>query len=688
MLNYDDLLEQKICEIEKGAPVETVVNTLPEAGKELEPLIRLAAAVRGMSHPEPGPELAAEQHRRVMAAVQAETQPQKRPPLAEWGYNWRGPILAGLAGTVVLIFLLSIAGLSAWFFNRAQDTARVESVAGQVQIANRNGTDWETISTGDRLRRGQRIRTLGASTATLVFFEGTRTTLSANSDITLAKLNGSAGKSLQVEIHQNSGETFNQVTPLQGTRSFFLVSTSSGTASVHGTSFQVRVSQSGQAQFSVITGEVRVNNNSQEVTLLPGQAVAAGINGELTQPTFHFELEGSLLAIDDATGAWTVSGVSFLITPQTTINGEPQLGSLLSVTGRILEDGNWVADDIYPAETSQQTATFTGTLDTMEGAVWSISGIDVVVNDQTRLDTNLALDEPVRVTFNTLEDGSWLALSIEALTENTADPDPDATATADPDAMPSYAFVPEELEVSTCADQSSYNLSAALKNTGLEEKDIAANVKLGYLIDSGGEYVSTVELIPASWEQIDAGQMVNFITSITTNGSWLEAPEDSEIKIRIFIASATNRPDHLEGRLTITIKSDCVAEETPTVDDTPDPSATPSVSPTEQSLSNESTESTGQCTGANPQPTGMKLAQRYGVSYEEIMKWFCEYHYGFGEIDLAYSLSRESGKPVEEIFAMRASGAGWGAIKKALASSTDDPSKDKNKDKEKDKKND
>ncbi len=63
-------------------------------------------------------------------------------------------------------------------------------------------------------------------------------------------------------------------------------------------------------------------------------------------------------------------------------------------------------------------------------------------------------------------------------------------------------------------------------------------------------------------------------------------------------------------------------------------------------------------------------------------------HYGFGEIDLAYSLSRESGKPVEEIFAMRASGAGWGAIKKALASSTDDPSKDKNKDKEKDKKND
>jgi hypothetical protein len=71
------------------------------------------------------------------------------------------------------------------------------------------------------------------------------------------------------------------------------------------------------------------------------------------------------------------------------------------------------------------------------------------------------------------------------------------------------------------------------------------------------------------------------------------------------------------------------------------------------------------CTGANPHPTGQKLAQRYGVSYEEIMGWFCQ-GFGFGEIDLAYSLSLKSGKPVAEIFAMRRSGLGWGEIKKQL----------------------
>jgi len=53
------------------------------------------------------------------------------------------------------------------------------------------------------------------------------------------------------------------------------------------------------------------------------------------------------------------------------------------------------------------------------------------------------------------------------------------------------------------------------------------------------------------------------------------------------------------------------------------------------------------------------------VTYDEIMGWFCQ-RYGFGEIDEAYSLSEETGTPVEEIFEMRASGMGWGEIKAAL----------------------
>ena len=44
------------------------------------------------------------------------------------------------------------------------------------------------------------------------------------------------------------------------------------------------------------------------------------------------------------------------------------------------------------------------------------------------------------------------------------------------------------------------------------------------------------------------------------------------------------------------------------------------------------------------------------------MEWFCK-GFGFGEIDLAYSLSLENGKPVSEIFTMRVSGMGWGQVR-------------------------
>ena len=71
------------------------------------------------------------------------------------------------------------------------------------------------------------------------------------------------------------------------------------------------------------------------------------------------------------------------------------------------------------------------------------------------------------------------------------------------------------------------------------------------------------------------------------------------------------------------------------------------------------------CVGVDPQPKAWELAYTYHVTYDKIMGWFCQ-GYGFGEIDLAYELSLVSDMPVEEIFAMRESGMGWGQIKAQL----------------------
>jgi hypothetical protein len=71
------------------------------------------------------------------------------------------------------------------------------------------------------------------------------------------------------------------------------------------------------------------------------------------------------------------------------------------------------------------------------------------------------------------------------------------------------------------------------------------------------------------------------------------------------------------------------------------------------------------CPNAAPHPKGTQLAERYDVPYDEIMDWFCN-GFGFGEVNRAYSLSLTKDMPVEDIFAMREDGLGWGQIKKQL----------------------
>jgi hypothetical protein len=63
-------------------------------------------------------------------------------------------------------------------------------------------------------------------------------------------------------------------------------------------------------------------------------------------------------------------------------------------------------------------------------------------------------------------------------------------------------------------------------------------------------------------------------------------------------------------------------------------------------------------------PAAEKLAAEFDVSYDEIIGWFCE-GFGFGEIKIAYQISKVSGVAVTDLFDQRNSGMGWGEIMKA-----------------------
>jgi hypothetical protein len=60
-------------------------------------------------------------------------------------------------------------------------------------------------------------------------------------------------------------------------------------------------------------------------------------------------------------------------------------------------------------------------------------------------------------------------------------------------------------------------------------------------------------------------------------------------------------------------------------------------------------------------PVMAKMAAQYDVSDETISNWFCQ-GFGFGEIGLAYNLSQQTGTAVDDFFALRQAGYGWGQI--------------------------
>ena len=708
MLDLDSLLQEKLDALENGQAMEEIVASLPPEAEELETLLMLASAVRSAPHPEPHAEKINAQRSRIMAAAEIETRPIRRreTPAHRTSWPWTekkwgfGAALSFAAAMVVLVWV----GSALWTgqFSGDRPSARLENITGQVQVASSlNSSKWANASPGQQIYSGQRIRTLGASDALLVFFEGTRTYLGPDSELDLTQIHGS-DSSLQVEITLKHGETRHDVIPLKGSRAFFLVHTPSGTASVHGTRFDVRVSRDGHAQVAVNQGEVRVQNANAEVILLAGQATASQPGQPPTNPAYQFTVQGSLVVIEEK--EWIVSGVEFKVTPSTSITGNPQLGNTILVNGRVLEDGSRVADSIALAANNNQNAFFTGLLESTEGQPWQVSNYSIYTDANTLIDPGLSAGQPVKVTFNILSSGEWLALNIESLTEEALQP----TEMTDPipttGAMPSLSFEPDDFKTLPCSPQGNYQVSGVLRNSGDSGQDFAANVQLGYLILSGGEYVQSIDITPNAWARIEGGAAANYAVNVGLHPDFLEAGEGVEVKLQIFVAQEANRPDHHPGRAMITIQAGCQSQPTatrvtltPTLTVTLEPTSTGTLESTSTltltptaavATAVPTTVPTGvptaspteawQCAGTDPQPTGMTLAQRYNVPYEEIMYWFCQ-NYGFGEIDLAYELSRASNLPVEQIFQMRASGLSWGEIKQQIA--PEDKEKDKPKDK-------
>lgn len=556
MTDLDKILQDRLQALEKGKPIESVLNDLPQEAQDLAPLIRLASAVRTLEHPEPHQQASQPQH--VLSAERGQNHYGSRLNLGILARP-RLVLASGLAGVLLVVFFLLAAagGLGLWLAGPSSArAATLMDVNGQVQIASQNSSsDWQTAANGEKVHEGERIRTGSDSSATLLFYDGSRSTMLANTDVTITTLQGDWQRDIQVKLTQQKGKTSHSVVPLHGDKSSFLIQTPSGLASVRGTTFNVSVDQNGLSRFAVGMGKVLVSNQNSEMYLGAGQAALLQPGQALDTPSYQFTLQGPVDSI--GSDSWMVASVPFSVTQQTNIAGDPQIGDNVIVEGRILEDQSRIADSITPTEADQTITSFTGNVDQISTESWQVDGVTVLVDSNTQIDEGIQEGDPVRVTFTAQEDGSWLALKIESLQEETPPP-------------------PAGTEIVIT------------------------------------EPVTTTETVTA----------------------------------------------------TVTV--------TPSVTVTPTLTVTPSPSETMTSTLAVSSTLVTDCTGVNPHPKAVALANEYGVTPEEIMGWFCQ-RFGFGEIDLAYGLSKQTGVSVDEIFAMRSSGLGWGQIKKQLKNVTPTP---------------
>jgi hypothetical protein len=187
-----------------------------------------------------------------------------------------------------------------------------------------------------------------------------------------------------------------------------VVQTPAGETEVHGTTFSVEVSDSGDSHILVDSGEVTVAAAGEEVVLLAGQATSTSPGQSPEAPAYQFYGEGELLGINGTT--WSIGGVSVTVIDQTNIVGEPAPGNFAAVRGRILDGGLWLADEIKRLDrVGIPSFSFSGLLESVDGNNWVVGGEDIQVNQATVIEGDPRTGDVVKVTFSVQEGGIWLA---------------------------------------------------------------------------------------------------------------------------------------------------------------------------------------------------------------------------------------------------------------------------------------
>ncbi len=148
-----------------------------------------------------------------------------------------------------------------------------------------------------------------------------------------------------------------------------------------------------------------------EGVILPdGTLLAECISLVEQEPGLPFDFIG--VVQDIFTDTWTVSGLAIVVDDATEVEEGIESGDVVRVRGWILDDGTWLARSIERFEDEEEREfAFTGSVESIDP--WVVSGIAFETDEWTEIEADIVLGDRVRVKGHILEDGTWLARSIE-----------------------------------------------------------------------------------------------------------------------------------------------------------------------------------------------------------------------------------------------------------------------------------
>jgi hypothetical protein len=659
MYQDDDRLQDALQHYEESGNLEGDAKEPIPGSDELSSLVYLAASIRELPHPVQSGSTAKQEKRRIVAAAEVKKQKQHNPSRSRnGGFTGQWIVLPAVAGAALLILMVFVlaAGAGIYFSGpRGANAASLSAGSGVVEVFEGEGS-WVAIADGQRVNSGARLRTGADSTVTLTFFDGTQVTLEPNTDLVLSEVAGDWGKKLQVAMIQNEGETTHQVVPLQGETSNYSVVTPSGEASVRGTSFKVLVEDSGNSVFSVDSGAVLVSNNDEQLLLAAGQGMLTELGQPLPAPAYLFALQGELQ--DKSGKTWLVEGVPVTVKGGTRISGDPQVGDIVLVNGRITRKNEWLADSIQAPLPGEKGGTFSGVVTAVsEGAV-EINGYPFLIVDEQ---PEVAVGDWVRVQF-LIVDGTWQVVTLSLLDGSDAgDPDPEPEPEPEPSPEPQAAlyFDPEENTVSTCEAIGPVATKLYYQNDDQAAEPL--NVSLVLTVLSGEQFINPPTFSPEGAFEITPGGEVGVDVNVELIDSLEALPPGAEVEIRLTLVDESTE-ETIGDSFYLKWECDEDLEDDEDGDDDGDGD---------------------KCTREKQHPHALTLEAVYGeavgVDYDQIWSWFCEDNLGFGEIELAFKLYLQYAEvfgeefTVYQIIDMRLlGGLGWGQIKQSLAQDAKD----------------